>query len=157
MNNNYELLSNFDLIELAEEMNIDLVGVFSKDKLKSVPSQNGSYIINLDDFNGPGTHWVALFVEYENAIYFDPFGIVPPLSVIRYTKDKYFIDSNFIIQNLDQECCGYYCLGFLHFMTHSTIKNIRKRFNNFIEPFDLMNSHYNDNILQKYFINNVKI
>jgi hypothetical protein len=37
MNNKYELLNNFDLVELAEEMNIDLVGVLSKDKLKTVP------------------------------------------------------------------------------------------------------------------------
>ena len=35
-----------------------------------------AYIINLDDHYDTGTHWIALWVNYNNnATYFDSFGV----------------------------------------------------------------------------------
>ena len=34
-----------------------------------------TYIINLDEYESRGTHWIALYVNAENAIYFDSFGV----------------------------------------------------------------------------------
>ena len=153
----YELLSNHDLVELSAKMNIQLIGVPSKDRLKTLPLTDGSFIINLDDFGNAGTHWVALYIEGKYAVYFDPFGQVAPLAVHKFCRTKQLITSDFIIQNLNTYCCGYYCLGFLHFMTKRNISNIRVRFNKFIKPFDLEDTTNNDNILQSYFLNNVKI
>ena len=153
----YDLLSNFDIIELADEMNINLIGVFAKDNLKNVPIQNGGYVINLDDSTGQGTHWTGFYIDGNNAIYFDSFGQVPPLSVERYCRNKNFIHSDFIIQNLNQVACGYYQLAFLHYMTNSKHKNSRYKLNNFIKPFDLDDTTQNDNILQDYLLKNVKI
>lgn len=146
----YELLSNYDIIELADEMNINLIGVFAKDKLNNVPVQNGGYVINLDNSTGGGTHWVGFYIDGNDAIYFDSFGSVPPLSVERFCRNKKFIHSDFIIQNLNQEACGYYQLAFLHYMTYSKHKNSRYKLNNFIKPFDLDDTTQNDNILQNY-------
>ena len=32
-------------------------------------------MINLDEYESIGTHWIALYVNDENVIYFDSFGI----------------------------------------------------------------------------------
>ena len=53
------MISNFDLEKIADDMHLDLIGVFSKDNL---PKERivGSYIINLQDQDdGGGTHWTA--------------------------------------------------------------------------------------------------
>ena len=151
-NNEYELLSNFDLVELGQMMGLN-INVVSKDRLLGTNYKDN--IINLDDFGNEGTHWVALFVSGSNAVYFDSFGQEPPLSVIQYCKGKKLIFSDYIIQNLVQSACGYYCLAFLHFMNFTKHPNIRYKLNNFIKPFDLDNTHNNDNILQQYFIKKI--
>ena len=38
------------------------------------PRFNGAYIINLDEYESIGTHWIALYVNAENITYFDSFG-----------------------------------------------------------------------------------
>ena len=35
----------------------------------------GAYIINLNEFKSIGTHWIALYVNRNNVIYFDGFGV----------------------------------------------------------------------------------
>ena len=37
--------------------------------------KKGAYVINLDEYENMGTHWVALFVKPKYAVYFDSFGI----------------------------------------------------------------------------------
>ena len=34
-----------------------------------------AYIINHDEFESIGTHWIALYVNAENVTYFDSFGV----------------------------------------------------------------------------------
>ena len=47
-------------------------GVYSRNNLPKT-NKKGAYVINLDE--NTGTHWVALFVKTNEAIYFDSFGI----------------------------------------------------------------------------------
>ena len=154
--NNYELLSNFDLIELGQMMDLKL-NVVSKDKLKYSKYNPAGYIINLDDSDKGGSHWVGLYINKNDACYFDSFGEEPPLSVIKYCRNKNLIFSHYQIQHLNQIACGYYCLAFLHFMNFnkSNNNNINYKLTNFIKPFDLNDMTKNDNILQNYFKNNV--
>ena len=48
-------------------------GVYSKNNLPKIKDE--TYIINLDEYESRGTHWIALYVNAENAIYFDSFGV----------------------------------------------------------------------------------
>ena len=49
-------------------------GVFSRNKLlKEI--KDGAYIMNLDEYKDAGTHWIALFCNKNNIIYFDSFGV----------------------------------------------------------------------------------
>ena len=48
--------------------------VFSRNNLlKKV--EDGAYIINLDEYADVGTHWIALFSNKNNIIYFDSFHV----------------------------------------------------------------------------------
>ena len=35
----------------------------------------GTYVINLDKYKLMRTHWIALYVDTNNATYFDSFGV----------------------------------------------------------------------------------
>ena len=48
-------------------------GVFSRNNLPK-KIKDGAYIINLDEYTDVGTHWIALFCNKNNIIYFDSFG-----------------------------------------------------------------------------------
>ena len=48
-------------------------GVFSRDNLSKIKDE--AYIINLDEYSDIGTHWIALYVQNNDAIYFDSFGV----------------------------------------------------------------------------------
>ena len=53
-------------------------GVYSRDNLPKCTSaeiKDGAYLINLDEYSDIGTHWVALFIQNNDVIYFDSFGV----------------------------------------------------------------------------------
>lgn len=83
-------LSNFQLEQLAAELNIPLSGVYMKNELPQ-NTENGNYIINLENAPLPGSHWIALIVKNSICFYFDSFGQVPPNSVMHYCKNKNYI------------------------------------------------------------------
>lgn len=80
------------------------------------PFARETAILNLDDSENPGTHWVA-YKKYGNRImYFDSFGdLQPPVEFfdyigggggsVKYNYKKY--------QNYDTTVCGHLCLKFL--------------------------------------------
>ena len=49
-------------------------GVYSRNNLPN-KIKKGAYVINLDEYENTGTHWVSSFVKTNEAIYFDSFGI----------------------------------------------------------------------------------
>ena len=36
--------------------------------------KDGPYVINLDEYESVGTHWIVLYVNGDNVTYFDNFG-----------------------------------------------------------------------------------
>ena len=48
-------------------------GVYSRNNLPNI--KDGAYVINLDEFKSIGTHWIALYVNVNNATYLDSFGV----------------------------------------------------------------------------------
>ena len=70
-------LSNFEKQKYYQNEPI-FNGVYSRDNLpehKSLEIKDGAYVINLDGYSDIGTHWVALYVQNNNVIYFDSFGV----------------------------------------------------------------------------------
>ena len=52
---------------------INLNGVYSINILSKI--KDGAYVINLGEFKSIGTHWIAFYVNGNNIIYFDSFGV----------------------------------------------------------------------------------
>ena len=149
------MLTNFDLEKIAKNYDVKLIGIYSKNELDKLPIEDGNYIINLDD--NIGSHWTALNINKNKGIYFDSFGCVPPQNVISFVKQKPNIKfgyNNFIIQDLESEKCGFYCIAFLLFLNRSKNKDIYKATNDFIELFK-DNTLENDEILKKYLLKNL--
>ena len=48
-------------------------GVYSRNNLPA-KIRKGAYVINLDEYENTGTHWIALFVKPKYTVYFDSFG-----------------------------------------------------------------------------------
>ena len=49
-------------------------GVFSRNNLPKKIKDEG-YVINLDEYTDLGTHWIALFCNRTEIVYFDSFGV----------------------------------------------------------------------------------
>ena len=48
-------------------------GVYSRNN--SLKTKDGAYAVNLDEFKSIGTHWIDLYVNNNNVIYLDSFGV----------------------------------------------------------------------------------
>ena len=48
-------------------------GVYSRNNLSKI--KDGLYVTNLDEFKSIGTHWITLYVNGNNIIYFYSFGV----------------------------------------------------------------------------------
>ena len=155
---NPQILSNLDIEYLSKRFDIKLNACVSKDMLRTIKPKSGGYVINLQDLaDGNGSHWVALHLSRGCAIYFDSFGCVCPLDVLdfcnRYSRTFDIIHSETQIQDIKQECCGYYALYFLHWIqSKPRLKyNLDYYLNSFIRIFDINDFSKNDNILQEFF------
>ena len=87
--------------------------------------KKGEYVINLDDYENTGTHWVALFVKPKYTVYFDSFGIGHiPKEINKFinndtTKSSAIasIKSNiFRIKTYNSIMCRYFCIEFINYM-----------------------------------------
>ena len=90
-------------------------GVYSRDDLSKI--KNGAYVINLDEYAGIGTHWIALFVKNNDVIYFDSFGVeYVPQEIKTFIGQKDTKANVFRIHDYNSIMCGYFCILFINFM-----------------------------------------
>ena len=110
--NNLNLLLPFHLltnIEISEYYKNEsrFNGVYSRNNLLN-KIKKGAYVINLDEYENTGTHWVSLFVKPKYTVYFDSFGTEHiPKEINEFINND--IQSNiFRIQAYDSIMCGYF-------------------------------------------------
>lgn len=137
---NESLTTNHQLEKLAKKFNIPLNAVVSKDQLNYMIPQKGGYIVNMEDSTeGDGSHWVSIWFNKidEPALYFDSFGIDPPIAIMDFMNqwNSKCIFSTKEIQNINSGFCGQYCLLFLHQMSKNKGK-LKNKYNNFINRFN---------------------
>ena len=69
------LLGNFE-IQKYYQNEPKFNAVYSRNNLSNIKVEAyGAYAINLDEFISIGIHWIALYVNVNNIIYFDSFGV----------------------------------------------------------------------------------
>lgn len=92
-------------------------GVYMRNALpEDGPRKYESAIVNLDDKDGPGTHWVAYAKKNKKVMYFDSFGdLQPPSDLIKYLGVGSIVNYNYQkYQDYDTVVCGHLCLKFLN-------------------------------------------
>lgn len=82
--------------------------------------KNECGVINLDNKNGDGTHWVCYHKKNKECYYFDSFGnLPPPQEFVHYIGSNCKIHYNYHpFQNFNTVNCGHLCLKFLYEMYH---------------------------------------
>ena len=118
--------------------------VFSRNNLHRI--KDGAYLINLDDKNSKGTHWVSLFIDRSTGVHFDSFGIeYVPQEVLNKIKNKSINHNIFRIQDNESVTCGFYCIAFIGYMlAGKTLLD----YTNLFSPNDYKK---NDKIIYVYF------
>ncbi len=106
-------LTNVELINACDKLEIPIRGVFMRDNLPKRSRKNECGIINLDKTLGSGTHWVCYLKDGKTKLYFDSFGLQPPLELRKYLG-KGVMYSTYEIQSPEQVICGHLCLHVLN-------------------------------------------
>ena len=121
-------------------------GVYSRNNLPN-KIKKGAYVINLDEYENTGTHWVSLFVKPKYTVYFDSFGIEHiPKEINKFINND--IKSNiFRIQAYDSVMCRYFCIEFINYMLKG--KTLLD-YTNLFSPNDFKK---NDRVIKRIFKN----
>lgn len=157
-------LTNNDLERLSKDLDLPIIGVFSKDELILEKPQVGTYHINMSDSHKAGTHWTIfkIFCDADrpqnqgsstpssggvvgatpllcNALYFDSFGVDMPKEVAKFLKPfKPITWSNRHIQNVNSEVCGWYNLLLDYALEHRQVSN------NYLDDYEKFINSWSD-------------
>ena len=138
------LLTNFEMQKYYQD-EARFNGVFSRNNLPK-KIKDGAYVINLDEYADVGTHWIALFCNRNEIVYFDSFGVEHvPEEIKKFVGNKNIIANIFRVQANNSVMCGYFCIEFIDFML--AVKKLTD-FTNLFSPYDLRK---NDDIILTYF------
>ena len=105
-------------------MNLDLM-VYILDIIYQIKLKKGAYVINLDEYENTGTHWVSLFVKPKYTVYFDSFGVEHiPKEINKFIRNDTTKSSSLerIKSNINRIqvyvsiMCGYFCTEFINYM-----------------------------------------
>ena len=108
--------------------------------------KDGGYVINLDEYADVGTHWIALFCNRSEIVYFNSFGVEHvPEEIKEFIGNKNIIANIFRVQANNSVMCGYYCIGFIDFMLAG------KKVTDFTDFFSSYDFKKNDDIILTYF------
>lgn len=111
----FQPLTNFQINEYFKT-DKSFKGAVAKDILPKKFLKNTSYIVNFDNFGGPGSHWVAIYNKLPKyVVYFDSFGLAPPLRILKFlrTTNKKIVRNDLTIQQKDSIMCGYYAIDLI--------------------------------------------
>ena len=130
-------------------------GIYSRNNLPN-KIKRGAYVINLDEYENTGPHWVSLFVKTNKVIYFDSFGVEHiPKEINKFIRNDTtksssleLIKSNiFRIQACNSIMCGYFCIEFINYMLKG---KALLDYTNLFSPNDFKK---NDRIIKRIFKN----
>ena len=123
-------LTNYDIDDITKELNIkNFKGSYMRQEIPKLKN-NGSIIINLDDNDGPGTHWTACINKNNKLYYYDSYGLSYPDELLKITN-KPIIYNPHQNQHMDTVLCGWYCIYFINEMSKGT------SYDNILNHFDI--------------------
>ena len=140
-------LTNFK-IQKYYQNELRFNGVYSRDNLCK-KLMDGACVTNFDEYTDVGMHWIALYVENVEIIYFDSFGVEHiPKEIKRRIGHKDIKRIQEYISRMQANnliMSGYSCIGLIDFMlAGKTLIDYTSLF----FPYD---SERNDNLRLSYF------
>jgi hypothetical protein len=143
-NNNGQILSNYDLINIGKKLNLNLT-VICIDELKDY-NDNKLFIINLSKTTEKGSHWICYSIYNNNSFYYDSFGRKPPIEIIEHLKKNnfYLMYNKKKHQDKNDYSCGWYCIFHILTLLYNNF-NFRKTIN------ILSNKNNNNKIIEYFF------
>jgi len=149
-------ISNIDLENMGAQYKLPNFKVIMNNQiLKEKYKPNSLYIVNLEDDNEDGSHWVSIITKNNQSCYFDSFGCVPSLQVEQFlhkSKSKYMFN-NRIIQSLSSTECGLFSLGVIIYVHKHPNEDLFECVNDYVNLFYDSNTKKNDKIIQDFFQN----
>ena len=77
----------------------------------------GAYVIKIDEYADVGTHWIALFCNRGEVVYFNSFGVeYVPEEIKEFIRNKNIIANIFWVPANKSIMCGYFRIGFIDFI-----------------------------------------
>ena len=108
----------------------------------------GAYVINVDEYADVGTHWIALFCNGNEIVYFNSFGVEDiPKEIKEFICNKNIKAKIFRVQANNSVMQGNFCIGYIDFMLAG------KRLTDYTNLFSPHDFKKNDNIILSYFKN----
>ena len=128
-------------------MNQDLMAFIAETFcLKKI--KDGAQVINLGKYADVGTHWIALFRNRSEIVYFDSFGVEHvPAEIKEFIGNQNIMANIFRVQANNSVMFGYFCIGFIDFML---VGKKSTEITNLFSPYDF---EKNDKIIVSYFKN----
>ena len=137
-------LTNFE-IQKCYENEPTFIRVFWRDNMPK-KRKDGAYVINFDEYADVGTHWIALFCNRSEIVYFDSFGVEHvPEEIKEFIGNKNIKANIFWVHENNSVMRGYFCIGFIDFMLAS------KKLTDFTSLFSPCDFDQNDEIILSYF------
>ena len=115
-------LTNFEIQKYYQKES-KFNGVYSRNNLPKI--KDGAYIINLDEYESIGTHWIGLYVNDNKVTYFDSFGVEQkklkekrkqikkskrnPKEIKKFIRNKNVVANIYRIQVHNSIMCRYIC------------------------------------------------
>ena len=136
-------LINFDIQKYYQNEQ-KFNGVYSRSNLTK-KIKDRPYVINLDKYADKGIHWIALFRNRIEIVYFDSFGVKHvPEEIKEFVENKNMIANIFRVQASNSVMCWYFCNGFNDFM-------LGKNLTDFTSLSSLYEFKKNDDMILSYF------
>ena len=108
--------------------------------------KDGANVINVDEYGDVGTHWIALYCNRSEIVYFNGFGVEHVSEEIKeFIGNKNIKPSIFRVQPNNSVMCEYFCTRLIDFMIAG--KNLTD-FTSIFCPYDFEKS---DDIILSYF------
>lgn len=114
-----------------------------RDNLPTLFKKGQSMIINLDDSNGQGTHWVGAYHNDKEILYFDSFGVSPPEELRKYKRKMKY--QTMQVQDIKSVNCGWYVIYFLNEVSKGVDMY------DLVYLYDILNQAKNEKHLENYF------
>lgn len=146
-------LSDIQIKNICRKNNLsNFGGCYAKDEIQSLPTGK-EYIINMEDHQGPGTHWVLLDTRDKRHFqYCDSFGVVPPTDIVNYARaHRARLTYNKVdMQSYHSAACGWYCLYLMAQMRNGrTMRDIIHH--DFVNLRTMKPRRNNDQVLKEFF------